>query len=242
MLRRFELLGELMDKAHDAFPGFVVVQQELVKYEENDEVVVDLVLIDFEGQRWWVARVVPVVSDFELDVFVPVFALSRTRYLSEDAEAVASHFQGREESEVVKEMILTVQPGVVVFVSNPDPSWYAETRRAGGQMAVLESFSTRSGDALLRINGELPRATGIHVADCEALPGMDHVLKVPGFAGDWPAEEVVIELDGELVLGGARVVGEDVLVYAARGQTINPDRGAIGLWRLMPNHFAIRPR
>ena len=242
MLRRFELLNELVRCAEDIFPGVIVIPHELVKYEENDEVVVDLVLIDLEGRHWWVAKVIPSVSDFKRDVFLSVYALSRTRYLSEDSEAVAAHVEDVSIRDAVREIMMGEPPGVVVFVSNPDPSWYEETRRAGGQMAVAESFSSGTGDRLLRINGDLPRATGTYVADCEALPGMDHVLRVLDFASEWPAEEALVELEGELILEKARVIENDVLIYAAPGQTITPGGEPIGLWQLRPQHFSIRPR
>ncbi|MEX1026893.1 MAG: hypothetical protein WD049_02640 [Candidatus Paceibacterota bacterium] len=236
LLRRFEMRDALVTNAGHALPGIEVVKAELIKRYENEEFEVDLALFDFVGMRWWVALVLAQVDDFDIDVLIPTHALRRTGFLTEDAEALASRAPNGRDADV-RSLVLNQVPELVVFVSRPEPGWFDRIMGSEGHLAVLETFSNLGGDSLLRINGDLPHATGTRITECTQIPGAPRLLKLPGQAPAWPQEPAVIEYEGETLRATTTIAGNDVLL--SLDSHIESGKG-YSLWRLADRYFELR--
>lgn len=238
VLRQFEMRDALIKNAGHALPGIDVIKADLLKRYENQEFVVDLALIDLSSSRWWVARVLSQVVDFEHQVIIPTHALRRTSFLTEDAEAVASGMpNGKAES--VRSIVLEEVPEVLTFVSRPEPEWFDAVARVEGHLAVFETFSNTEGDSLIRVNGQVPRARGKRVTECLPIPGIAHLLKLPNQAATWPNEKITIEYEGETLRATANVVGADVIL------DLDPQVSSVtasdhALWSIADGYFEIR--
>jgi hypothetical protein len=228
----------IVSNAGSLFPGLLVVQTEILKLYHNEEITIDLALFDLAGGRWWVGRVLPRISDLDLEVLVPTLGLRRTTYLSSDIDEICSGLEQDNDTHV-RAIVEGQVPGVVTFVSNPRPSWHDRVAAGEGQLAVLETFSSISGETLLRLNGDLPRAGGSRIGPCKPVPHTSGIYKLEGRGADWGNDETQFDFDGEMVSATATVAGSDVLLDLEAVVDLDADRDLV-LWQIAADQFEFR--
>lgn len=239
-LRGFEMKRAIVSNASSLFPGLLVVETDVLKLYHNEEFTIDLALFDLGGGRWWVGRVLPRISDLDLEVLVPTLGLRRTTYLSSDIDEICAALEQGSDPYVRARAIVEGQvPGVVTFVSNPRPSWYDRVTAGEGQMAVLETFSSTSGETLLRLNGDLPRAGGSRIGPCIPVPHTSGIYRLEGFGADWGNDETQFDFDGEMVSATATVAGSDVFLDLEAVVDLDADRDLV-LWHIAADQFEFR--
>ena len=178
------------------------------------------------------------LSDFESEVVEPIRWLRRTRYLETDAREIAAAVDEKIRP-AVHEIVSDDPPQVVVFVSNPQPHWFRMVENAEGSLAVLEQFRSGTGETIVRVNGQVPRGEGELILECTALANMECVLRVPGGATELRDSSVRLEWQGDLLEYSLTSIAPDVLVAVSGGLSLDPDQ-KWAIWRLSPEHFALR--
>ena len=106
-------------------------------------------------------------------------------------------------------------------------------------MAVLETFSSPSGETLVRLNGDLPRAAGSRIGPCKPLPHTAGIYKLEGLGADWGNNPTQFDFDGEMVTATATVAGSDVLLDLEAVVDLDADRDLV-LWRIAADQFEFR--
>ncbi len=237
-LRARELTSMLIGSSKEALPGLVTLPAALVKWYNGDEVSMDVAIFDFSGSRWWAGRVLPTVDDLVEEVIQPTHALRRTQYLTEDGDEIARGATATNREDV-RSLVLREVPGVVTFTSNPSPNWYAEVSQAEGSLAVVEAFRGPDGKTMLRLNGNLPRATGSRLGSCSRVPTTPGVLKVADGAAGWPPGPKSFEYFGASVDVTAEAAGVDLLLIVEPGlaQLLGD---VISLWQITESHYELR--
>lgn len=237
-LRGFEMRQAILRNADSLFPGLLVVGTEILKLYHNEEITVDLALVDLPGERWWVGRVLPRVSDLDLEVLMPTLGLRRTTYLSTDVDEISAGVE-QANADQVRAIVEAQVPGVVTFVSNPSPGWYDRVTAGEGHLAVLETFSSISGETLLRLNGDLPRADGSRIGPCKPVPHTSGIYKLEGLGARWGHDQTQFDFDGEMVSATATVAGPDVLLDLEGVVDVAADRDLV-LWQIAADQFEFR--
>ena len=228
----------IVSNASSLFPGLLVVGTEILKLYHNEEITIDLTLFDLADGRWWVGRVLPRVSDLDVEVLVPTLGLRRTTYLSSDVDEICSELDQDSDGHV-REIVKGQVPGVVTFVSNPRPSWYDRVTAGEGKLAVLETFSSTSGETLLRLNGELPRAGGSRIGSCKPVPHTSGIYKLEGLGADWGNDDTRFDFDGEMVGATATIAGSDVLLDLEAVVDLDAGQDLV-LWQITAEQFEFR--
>ena len=239
VLRRFEMTDALVRNASETLPGLVVVRVDLLKRYENEEYRVDLVIFDLPGHRWWVGRMVPQVEDFELDLLLPTHGLRRTKYLTDDVEEILSK-TAAESGEAIQHMVSSVVPGVLSFVSHPNPEWFKAVREHEGSLAIFETYSNSTAETLIRVNGDIPVAVGTKLCECREVVGMASVLKLIDQGGSWPLDSSSITYQGETIMATTIKVGDDIMIHLESGLPGTDNMSDLSVWKLAPGQYAIR--
>ncbi|WP_419847264.1 hypothetical protein [Candidatus Poriferisocius sp.] len=237
-LRRFELQDALTYNATHLLPGLLVTKSNLVKYFNNQEVPIDIIALDPQGEKWWVGIIVTSIKNFDLDVLVPIFAMRRLTYLVSEASDIATSLSV-DDDESIKDIILNTTPDVVAFVSNPNPQWFEQMHNQEGILAVLEVFSEEADTRILRLNGNIPAAQGSYFSACAPLPELPHVWRLEGTADRWPSHNVVVEWEGDRIEPTFTPSGNDMLLKLPSTCHL-PFGTAYSLWRITTDHFILR--
>lgn len=233
MLLRKELRDLVEAQASEMLPGLTVVAPDLVKAHDNDEFTVDVVAIDWLSPRWWVGMVRPAVSAFQSEVLYPVQWAQRVAYLSEDAARIAD-LSGKP-FEQVRELITNVVPQPVVFLSDPDPRWFEQIQDAGGLLAVLELFEGRTGQRVIRVNGQMPSTAGELVGSVTRMAGSRVLRSDTVFLAD---EEETCEVEwANHVTKWKATIAEGVMLLRPPRSIEFPEGRTIALYRLAAGRY-----
>lgn len=235
-LNRRRLIARFLEDLPDCFPGLVVNHVNLIKYFDNEEFVVDLSFVDLDAGRWWTGAIFTEIYDFETEVAFPLYWMRRARFL---AAEIAEMARGCSDEDRARELVSTTQPDAVAFVSNPRPEWFQLAAEHEGMLAVVESFKAAGQQReILRLNGQLPRAQGQHLATCRPIPGMSHTLSVDSTLG--LDGECIIEWEDEPIVWHATPLDSTVLLRPASGTIdMSPDL-RLALYELGPGRYALR--
>lgn len=155
----------LMANSKFLYPDFYLVKFKMNAQSPDGTGRPDLALIDKGYRSWWVVEVELGHHPLESHVRQQVRIFARAHYGAKHAEYLAQKDAELDQGKL-KEMMLGLQPRVLVLVNVPRPSWQHPLATYDALLGVVEIFRSARNHHVLRINGEQPEPLSDELSLC----------------------------------------------------------------------------